>query len=420
MKDLKCQYILDNDKRYVLDSVSGEAVESLVDCSSSGRENPHRDNKLQNLYLRDVYLNLHKVTKESNEFQSFVAYPSDYSKKAEKLKYCTSYLEFVHLKDKTKHISYLESCHCSLCTCCNFFRSRSEVGQCLDIFSSLFSKQEYCDCEFLHLTLTVPSVYGEDLQSTLDKMHEAWRRLTLFKEFKKVVLGWSRSLELTRNVEPDSKSYGLWHPHFHIVLVVRKNYFRSPFYLDQLHWLYLWNRAYQVHSFRKFEKFQEWYEGFFVIGFLDRRSAPSQLCTQLRIQAVKVQRCKFDSSEAKAKRLLSFLVEVLKYPFKPSNILTGDITIDSESVFFLDSALYHRRKWQVGGILKDIKSELRLSDLDDDSDLIQVAGVDPEDVDFFSAWWWRTWSADYLRGRLRSNAEKNHPRSVLGLPLLDT
>ena len=419
MKNLKCQYILDQDKRYALDIVSGEAVESLVDCSASGRENPHRDNKLQNLYLRDVYLNLHKLTKDTNEFQSFVAYPSDYSKKAEKLKYCTSYFEFVHLKDKTKHISYLESCHCSLCTCCNFFRSRSEVGQCLEIFSSLFSKQEYCDFEFLHLTLTVPSCYGDDLQHTLDRMNEAWRRLTQFTEFKKVVLGWSRSLELTRNIDLDSKSYGLWHPHFHVVLVVQKNYFRSPAYLDQLHWVYLWNRAYLVHTFRKFEKFKSWYEGFFLSGYLDKSRAPSDLCTQIRIQAVKVKRVKTDTPEARAKRLLSFLVEVLKYPFKPSNILSGDITIDTESVFFLDTALYHRRKWQVGGILKDIKSELRLADLNEDSDLIQVDGVDQDDVDFFSAWWWRSWSGDYLRGRLRSAAEKNHSRSVLGLPLLD-
>lgn len=416
----KCQYIIDDNKKYVIDQ-DGILQEVLVDCSSSGRVNPFSRNKQQNLYLSKVYQYLAKeAAAADNTFLDYACSCLDFSRTFNKLTFCTNYIEFAHLKDNTKHISYLESCHKSLCPCCNFFRARSDLRDLFSIFSEFFKNPIYRDCQFLFLTLTVPSVYSEDLQSALDRLSSAYHRLFKFKEFKNAFLGSSRSLELTYNNDEESKSFNMVHPHLHILLIAKPDYFKSNDYLDYKYVLFLWQRALNEHTFRSFDKWLSWYSSFwdnpFSSGARLHKDAP-RFTTQINIKKIKFSRVRSLPVDQLVGAMFKILSEVLKYPFKPDDLLTGDLIIDSERVFFLDSAMYHRRRWQVSGCLKTIKQQLSLSDVES-SDLVSCVGLDSEQIDHFSAWWFSGKFGEYLRGSRKSLTEKNAVRRLLGLPLL--
>lgn len=417
----KCQYVISDNTKYIIDDVSGELREVLVDCSSNGHVNPFSRNKQQNLYLSSVYQNIASVAADNNnKFLDCDCSSINFSKTFNKLTFCTNYLEFVHLKDKTKHISYLESCHKSLCPCCNFFRARSDLRSLFDIFTEFFNNPIYKGCQFLFLTLTIPSVYSSDLNSALDLLSDSYHRFIKSKEFRSAFLGSSRSLELTYNNDVDSKSYNMVHPHLHILLVARPDYFKSSAYLDYKYILYLWQRALHQHKFRSFDKWLTWYTSFWENPFTDQaRKLPGspELTTQINIKKIKFRSVRGLPAEKIAGAMFNILAEVLKYPFKSDELLTGNIDIDSERVFFLDSALYHRRRWQVSGCLKDIAKKLHIPD-DEDSDLVSVAGLDLDQIEYFSGWWFSGKFGEYIRGHRKNLTEKNAVRRLLGLPLL--
>lgn len=409
-----CQYILLDTERYVCDFESGELKKVLVDVSSSGKERNLPLKKQNADYLSKVYEYISKNT-VNDLFLDYVSNKAAFQKRSNKVSECSSYLEFAHLKDLTKHLSYIESCHSSLCPVCNYFRSRRDLSQLIDVFNEFFNNPVYQSCQFLFLTLTVPSCYGSDLQLLLDKMNKAFNKMLLYPEMK-IFLGGSRSLEITHNCREDSKYYNTYHPHFHILLISPPTYGKKE-YISQKEFIYLWNRALGVHKFRKFEKFEKWYDSLFRIdGSLNRDLAPDELVTQIDIRKVKFPKDK--NKDSKIAFIIKVLLEVLKYPFKESEFLTGDIIFDSESVFFLDGAMYHRRRWNLFGCLRDIKHELHIEDETDQSDLVQIAGLNIEDIEYFSSWWWSGTYQEYLEGRSKSISEKNMTRKKLGLPAL--
>ena len=412
MFEKNCQSFIFNNKKFVLDN-NGELREILVDCSRSGRENPHSNNKRMTNYLSKVYQYISSHSYD-NKFLEYPCDPFRMNKKSNKLSYCSRYLEFGHTQD-TKRLTYIESCHSSLCPTCNFFRARLNLSSFVSILTEFFSIAEYRSLPFLFLTLTVPNCSGEKLGELLDKMSVAWDRLTKCKEFSRSFVAASRSLEITVNRDPTSKSYMMFHPHYHVILVARRDYFdkKSDLYLDNMHFLYLWQRAYKNHKFRSFSKWLSWYQSFFndfgsSLARL-RPGAPPDLITQIDVRRIRIN---VDPDKA-IKSVLSALNEGLKYPFKPDDLLTGNIIEDSEVVFFMDLAMAHRRRWNLSGIFKDIASRLRLPDEDPD-ELIQVEG--DLEFDFFSSWWFSGRFGEYLKGKKKTTEEKNAVRRFLGLP----
>ena len=414
MFEKNCQSFIFNNKKFVLDN-NGELREILVDCSRSGRENPHSNNKRMTNYLSKVYQYISSHSYD-NKFLEYPCDPFRMNKKSNKLSYCSRYLEFGHTEE-TKRLTYIESCHSSLCPTCNFFRARLNLSSFVSILTEFFSIAEYRSLPFLFLTLTVPNCSGEKLGELLDKMSAAWDRLSKCKEFSRAFVAASRSLEITVNRDPTSKSYMMYHPHYHVILVARRDYFdkKSDLYLDNMHFLYLWQRAFRNHKFRSFSKWLSWYQSFFddfgtSLARL-RPGAPPDLITQIDVRRIRIN---VDPDKA-IKSVLSALNEGLKYPFKPDDLLTGNIIDDSEVVFFMDLAMAHRRRWNLSGIFKDIASRLRIPDEDPD-ELIQVEG--DLEFDFFSSWWFSGRFGEYLKGKKKTTDEKNAVRRFLGLPEL--
>lgn len=437
MFESNCQsYIFDN-KKYVRDSKTGELKEVLQDFSRSGRENPHAYNKRMTNYLSDVYLNV-----PLPDFDTVLPSgrkASSYGKTSKKLRLCSNYLEFAHLKTNEKHISYIESCHSSLCPTCNFFRSRNNLRDFIQILECLFSFPECCRCPFVFLTLTVPNCPGDSLKATLKKLSVAFNKFINYEELKDIIHGCSRSLEITINEDT-----GDFHPHFHCLLILREDYFKwhrnfkDNIYLDKLHWLMYWQRALGFHKFRAksnqhtesdkftdrakcFKRWSDWFGSFFsggspLSGVL-LPSAPADLVTSIDIQ--RVDKWQLHRESDNALRCIKLLGEVVKYPFKPDNILSGDISVDVPRVYWLDGALYHARRWNLSGCLRTIQRLLNLPDPSEEgTDLVQIAGIDIEQIDYFSGWWFSGEFGEYIKGKCKTIEQKNKARQALGLPPL--
>ena len=97
-------------------------------------------------------------------------------------------------------------------------------------------QQAYPKARWLFLTLTVRNPDITDLRATLQAMNQAWRRLVVRKEFKRVT-GWIRTTEVTRGKD------GSAHPHFHCLLMVPSGYFAGKNYVTQARWTELWQEC---------------------------------------------------------------------------------------------------------------------------------------------------------------------------------
>lgn len=268
------------------------------------------------------------------------AYKRIKSDKYHRIINCAGYMEFKRFSDNTMKLHTANFCKTRLCPTCNWRRSKKLFAQVSKIMDDIEN-----DYEFLFLTLTCESVSGDNLNSQIDSMILAFKLLCLRKQFKKVVRGWCRALEMNYNWE--TKKYN---PHFHVILIVDKGYFKSDDYITQDDFCFMW-----------------------------------QSCLNVEYDVVTDIRTFKDSERGKGKEV----AEVAKYTIKTSNIMANlqgttafnqDIQdaarkltdkITDEIVFTLDAALKSRRLIGYGGIFKQKHKELNL-DEDLDGDLIRT------------------------------------------------
>ena len=135
--------------------------------------------------------------------------------------------------DDTVRLKHANFCKDRLCPMCNWRRGLKIYGNVSQIMNVIGDKYQ-----FLFLTLTVPNCEAEELNSTIDTMNLAFYRMKRSKRFKSVVKGFHRVLEVTIN--QDNESY---HPHFHVILAVEKNYLKSRDYITHSEWLQMWRDA---------------------------------------------------------------------------------------------------------------------------------------------------------------------------------
>lgn len=146
---------------------------------------------------------------------------------------CGTFLEY-HVTETEKKLHAANFCRDRLCPMCNWRRSLKIFGQMSRIMDYL-EKDGY---RFLFLTLTVKNCSSGDLPATVKMLFDGWRYLYhKNKVFRTVVCGTYRGLEVTRN-----RDTGEFHPHFHVILAVRPDYFHKA-YITQAQWSELWRSA---------------------------------------------------------------------------------------------------------------------------------------------------------------------------------
>lgn len=251
-----------------------------------------------------------------------------YGRKGERVIKCGDFLQFAHeigfdgtTSGKGK-LFKAEFCRERLCPMCAWRRSLKIFGQVSQIMDLIADRYK-----FLMLTLTVPNVSGNDLETTIKHMMKSFNRLTKYKAFQGVVLGFFRALEVTRN-----QADGSFHPHFHVVLAVSHDYgHKGGKYLNHDDWLSLWRKA----------------------------------CKDDSIMIVDVRRIKGKAKEGVNAQndLKAAVAEVAKYTVKDVDYLdSDDVGKSCEVVDTLYRALHGVRLCHFGGVFRDAYRQLHLQD----------------------------------------------------------
>lgn len=316
-------------------------IEVLKDVNKSGKDNNWKERHLEKNNLAESYRRIG-------------------SKKYYRVADCSTFLEFRYFFNvNEKKLNRANFCKVRLCPMCSWRRSLKIFGQVSKVMDYVEENYNY---RYIFLTLTVENCYGEDLKKTLDYMTESFNRMTRRKAFKQSVKGYFRSLEITYNKEmfitdemyystdyyknnafkvgDKNPNYNTYHPHFHLILAVNKNYFTDDkIYLSQKKWTNLWKDCLKVDY----------------------------------TPVVDVRRIKKDDNNKFGKAV----AETAKYTVKSEDFIIrnedGQINekLTDEVVKTLDFALHRKRLTSFGFVFKEVHKKLNLDDMED-GDLINT------------------------------------------------
>lgn len=272
--------------------------------------------------------------------------------KAERLATCSTFLQFKLYADGSKKLASMNSCHVRLCPICSWRRS-------LKVYSNIRQVTEYLTAKeqrrYVLVTLTVPNCSSEELSGVLDGMFKGFNRFNQLKSIKTAFTGFYRALEITRNCNPLSKSYGTYHPHFHCLFSVKKSYFTSRYYLSKDKIAELWQQSY--------------------------RSDEELIVDVRKVRGDLAKSC----------------AEVAKYSVKSSDIIVPeDLMLTSDIAQTLDRALERRRLISYGGELSKVLKLLQLED-EENGDLAHIENDVPTEEDYqIVNYFWFSGFRDYF------------------------
>ena len=183
------------------------------------------------------------------------------------------------------------------------------------------------------------------------------KKLTRYKQWKNAIHGYIKAFEVTYNWETEE-----YHPHFHLILAVKPEYFprKNGLYILQDEWCKMWGKA------------------------LNADYKPVCYIQELK-----------ESEKGRGKEV----AEVTKYVIKPSNCITDLINIKHQSQelqdFFktktdkisedviktLDYTLKNRKLMVYSGVFREIKRQLNINEDDDlvHTEVCSISGDDNSD-----------------------------------------
>lgn len=285
--------------------------EVFEDVTANGKVRPWKERKIENVRYA--------------EYLSILEF-----KRAHDVRGCGEVLRFRKIGE---HLKLYQTWFCKkrLCPLCNWRKSMKNSSQLKQIIAETVVREP--KGRFLFVTLTVKNVYSaEELKLSLRALTKAFGKLTRYKKVAKNLLGYLRSTEITVNEQDNS-----YIQHLHVLIFVKSSYFRSKDnYLTQKEWTNLWQKALKVD-----------YE------------------PVVHVQAVKAnQRKGTNSLQASAE-------ETAKYEVKSADYMTADDEQNLAVIKDLEFALAGTRQISYGGLLKEIKQDLKMEDVEN-GDLIHV------------------------------------------------
>lgn len=157
-------------------------------------------------------------------------YVNKWNTVAQKMDECGTFIEYDTTDKRITHSNFCRQRCCPLCQ-----RRRS-----LEMYSrlSVITEQMF-GYELLHVVLTCPNCYGDELSCTIDRLISASRKLFNKKIIKQGWKGVARFIEVTY-----SEQYNNFHPHLHCLVLVKPSYFKSRYYIKQELLQALWSDLY--------------------------------------------------------------------------------------------------------------------------------------------------------------------------------
>lgn len=317
-------------KNNTIETLEESTTEILVDKTKSGKERDWKGKKIRSI-----------LTSEHFEVAGL-------NNKAERMRDCATQLVFKHTGEALK-LYQAWFCKVRLCPMCNWRRSLKIAYQNKRIVETVNDREKV---RWLFLTLTVKNTDATSLSETISDMFKGFNRLTKYKAFKTSVKGFFRALEVTKNRDIESESYGTYHPHFHVLLAVPPSYFTRD-YIKQSEWTSLWQKAMKL-DYKPIVHIQ--------------KVKPKEKLDELET---------YEKDFKKSIKEQNAILEVSKYPVKDTDVIKGNKVTDEnvETVLALDNALAYKRLIGYGGLLKEIHKELNLGDAED-GDLVHISEDD--------------------------------------------
>lgn len=226
--------------------------------------------------------------------------------KAYFIEQCGTFLEISHCEDCGDKITDANFCRQRFCAVCATRRQAkfiSQMAQVIDRVQILGYKEN----DYAFLTLTIKNCIKSSLKQTITNLLMAFKKLTNYKFMKDNIIGYVRSLEVTYNKKEDT-----YHPHMHI-FIIKKNY------ISQKKITELWKKALEIDY--------------------------DPICNIRKIE---------DTTRS--------CVETIKYSLKLSQ------ACHNKDVFTaFETSLRNRRLISFGGLLAEIRRELKLTEVEDDT-----------------------------------------------------
>lgn len=295
----------------------------MHDYNSLGKENDWKKKKRDNL----------KYAKLLDIFDM---------KHAAEVYQCSSTLKFLHDLEtgrlKLKEAYFCKRKICPICAWRRSMKNSFQLNQIMEVAMNRCPKARY-----LFLTLSVRNVWdGKELSESMSEMTKAFSKLMRRRKVERNVLGFVRATEVTISDDPKKPEWkGSYNQHIHVLLMVKSTYFKdNKNYITQEEWQSMWKDSLKID-----------YKPMVNIKIVKNRNGKGSV--------------------------RGAILETAKYPVKPPKL---DYSEESEKIVRdLEIGLRRKRQLAFGGVLKDIKKELQLKDVENDDDLIHTSGEDDEE-----------------------------------------
>lgn len=302
----------------------------LNDIRPSGKKTDWAGKKIRNEFMADHYDVITSLRK-----------------RAEKMRECGRTLQFA--RTDTGHLKLYKAYFCKvrLCPMCAWRRSLQIAAHNKAILA--YANALHGNLSWIFLTLTVKNCDGKSLPDTVNMMMKAFNVFTGRAKYKRVIIGHFRVLEITKNHKRND-----YHPHFHVLLCVDKNYFKSKDYINKKEWTDMWQTALKAN----------------YTPIVDVRKVRSKKQTNSLNILQSYNQAKDDLDKA--------VLEISKYTVKDTDILRDkSVTVRNiNTVYDVAKAIERKRLIAYGGLLKEIHHVLNFKD---DDDLIKCGLQDDDD-----------------------------------------
>lgn len=151
---------------------------------------------------------------------------------------CGTYLQYAtDKKIENRRLFTANFCKNRYCPICSKNKSLKDARE-VKIITEYLRDSNF---EFLFATLTAPNCQQSELKEEITKYNKALSKMLKDEKYN-FIHGYIRKLEITYNNDSSSKSYGTFHPHFHLLIAIDKSYFGRK-YLSKQVWLADWRKA---------------------------------------------------------------------------------------------------------------------------------------------------------------------------------
>lgn len=273
-----------------------------------------------------------------------------YEQYAERVENCASYMRFGVIGNR-RGLLRANFCKLRLCPICIARGARVRAQLLSRVMDAV---QVEHSCQYIFLTLTVKNVPGDKLGEEIDRLTSAWHRVMNQRPIARVIMGWFRALEITRNGDE-------YHPHLHAIIAVEHGYHkrRNGLYITKAEWARRWQMALGV----------DYKPVVWVSGVNNNKGGKG------------------------------VVLEAAKYATKDSDYISNELS-DGEAAKIVEDytkALYHRRLTAFGGWLKEMAQRLQAADLDNVDLMDGEDGRIREDLaEVIEEYGWHFGAGDYV------------------------